>query len=276
VPWYVTVAALVMAIFVFGAIGMILLESPDDQAPPAEPPVKVPLFLDPADVDHDPRLRFSYDPPGALTTLRLEEGLDEVVSGAASSEDAYRRLMQWTGAQWEPSTPTIYPPPDARVILKDIRSGFTGGFCGQYCFVLVQAIQSFGGRARMVTVEGHEVVESWLPDQKRWAMFDPTFVLQVHDRDGRSLNAVEIRQLWKSGDGFELTNGHRSPFDDDDYVSRFRNFAVWIRNDFMSRPMNFDDFSRYRVWYTPDPDLEMPRDSLVTLHELDLYSPPDQ
>lgn len=276
VPWYVSVAVLVAAVVVFGLIGISWIHAPADDGPHAESPVTVPLFVDPDSVVHEPRLRFSYDRPEALAKLRQEENLDKVVFEATSDEEAFRLLTEWTGAQWEPSTPTIYPPPDARVILRDIRSGVTGGFCGQYCFVLTQAIQSLGGKARLVTIDGHEVVEAWLADQRRWVMFDPTFVLQVVGADGRTLNALEIRRRLEAGKSMKLTPGHRSPFEDAAYLDRFKHFAIWIRNDFVSRPLNFDDFSRYRVWFSPASELKLPRDSLSTWHEVDLYSPPDQ
>jgi hypothetical protein len=179
--------------------------------------------------------------------------------------------MEWTGDQWQLGTPNPYPPPDARIILRDIRSGFTGGFCAQYCFVLCQAIQSFGIPARMVTITGHEVVEGWLRDERRWVLLDPTYRLQVIDAGGRPLDALEIRRGVEQGAALAVTAGHRLPEAEAAYLARYRRFAVWLRNDLVSRPMNFTDFPRYLVWFEPPDELGRDPGSLVTSHAEDLY-----
>jgi hypothetical protein len=236
-------------------------------------PVTVHLFVPPASVDHESRFRFSFDSIEALMPLRSGESLDAVVEGSESYHEAWRRLMDWTAAQWEPGVPDPYPPPDATIILRDIRDGFTGGFCAQYCFVLVQAVQSVGGPARHVTINGHEVTEAWLADESRWVMLDPTYRLEVVDEAGRALNALEIRRAVEQGTAAALgpTAGHRLPEDFETYLERFRDLAVWIRNDFVTRPLNFTDFDRYRVWLEPRRSLNLPVEALTTWYEEDLY-----
>lgn len=236
-------------------------------------PLVVHRFVRPEHVQHMPRLRFSFEHPATLREFRVQEGLDQVVAGARSDEQAFRDLMRWVRDQWEPGRPDPYPPPDARIILRDIRRGFTGGFCAQYAFVLVQAISSFGAPARCVTIRGHEVVEAWLADERRWTLLDPTNDLQVIDSTGRSLNAHEIHRESSSGAVLRFSAGHRCTETLDDYLARFQDFAVWIRNDFVSRPMNFTDFDRYRVWFDrPDPE-SRPAGSLSTDQVIDLYPP---
>ncbi len=235
------------------------------------PPLAVHLFLEPADVVHMPRLRFAFDPPDALRDLRYGEGLDGVVADAVSDEEAWRSLMRWVRDQWEPGRPDPYPPPDARVILRDIRDGFTGGFCAQYSFVLVQSIASFGAPARCVTIRGHEVVEAWLRDERRWTLFDPMNATQVLDADGVSLNAYQIHRAVDNGESLSLLPDHRCGEDLAKYLDRFSQFAVWIRNDFVSNPMNFLDFDRYRVWFATPDGAAIPASSLSTRYFLDLY-----
>jgi hypothetical protein len=264
-------AVIVVAAIVFSAIGFFRLRRDWENPPPATPPVLVQLFVDPDQVDHRSRLRFSFDSPDVLEPLRREEGLDAVVAGASSDEDASHRLMVWTRAQFKPGKPSPYPPPDARIILRDIRAGVTGGFCAQYCFVLVQALQSYGVPARLVTIRGHEVVETWLRDEHRWVIFDPLYELQVFNQAGRSLNALEIRRSVEHAEELRLSDGHRLTETDLEYIDRYRRFAVWIRNDLVSRPMNFQDFHRYRVWFEPDGDSWLASESLTTAFEEDLY-----
>ena len=238
-----------------------------------EPPVRIPLFVPPGTVDHQTRFRFTYDPAPVLDDLRQGEGLDGVVAGAPTEAEAWRRLARWTARQWEKGIPNPYPPPDARIILGDIRAGFTGGFCAQYCVVLIQAIQSFGAPARQVTIEGHEVVEAWVADELRWIMLDPTYDLVVLDGDGRILDALEIRRALDDGeaDALRFSEGHRAAESIDEYVARFGSLAVWIRNDHISRPMNFTDFDRYRVWFDPRDPSMLPDVALWTREVTDLW-----
>jgi hypothetical protein len=265
------VLVVALAVVAFGVAGVIRVLGQRPARVDAQPPVRVPLFIDPAAVDHGSRFRFTFDPPEALAELRQQERLDDVVVGSTSDRDAFRRLMEWTGDQWQLGTPSPYPPPDARVILRDVRAGFTGGFCAQYCFVLTQAIQSFGIPARLVTITGHEVVEAWLRDEGRWVVLDPTYRLQVVDAVGRPLDALEIRRGVERGDAVAVTAGHRLPEAEAAYLARYRRFAVWLRNDLVSRPMNFTDFSRYLVWFDPPDEAGRAPESLVTKFAEDLY-----
>jgi hypothetical protein len=238
----------------------------------SHPAISVPLWVAPDDVVHRSRFAFTYEIADAVAALRSNERLDEVVAGAHDLEGAIRRLMAWTRSQWEPGRPDPYPPPDARVILRDIRAGRTGGFCAQYCVVLLQAIASFHGRARFVTVTDHEVIEAWLPDQRRWTMFDPTYRTQVFGAAGRSLSALEIHDASLGGGPLTASQGNRLPESVIAYARRFRTMAVWLRNDLVSHPLNFLDILRYRVWFDPPPEVVASQpDALSTRFPVDLY-----
>ena len=229
------------------------------------------VFVEPAAVLHFPRFRFVYENPAVLQDLREREGLDQIVAGASGDQEAFRRLMRWVRDQWEPGRPNPYPPPDARIILRDIRNGLTGGFCAQYSFVLLQAISSFGAPARCVTIDGHEVIEAWLRDEDRWVVFDPFNDLQIQDAQGRTLSALEIWERKDDPEHLRLTAGHRCSEASSVYLDRYGLFAVWLRNDFVSQPMNFSDFDRYRVWFDPAGTTTVPSISLRTPFALDLY-----
>src|SRR5262249_42464020 len=157
-----------------------------------------------------------------LARFRQAESLDAVVAGAVSDEERARKLLHWTRAQFEPGRPDPYPQPDAMKTLSEIRAGRTGGFCAQYAFVLVQALQSFGKPARVVTIVNHEVVETWLADQARWTMLDPLFELQVLDSGGRSLSAIEIRNGRDAGAKVAITAGNRLTEPARRYVARYQ------------------------------------------------------
>ena len=101
-------AVLVVALAVagFGIAGAIRVVGQRLTPVQPEPPVRVPLFVDPAAVDHASRFRFSFDPPEALAALRRQERLDELVAGSASDREALRRLLEWTGDQWALGVPS--------------------------------------------------------------------------------------------------------------------------------------------------------------------------
>jgi hypothetical protein len=242
----------------------------------ASHPIRVPLWVPRAQVKHQTRFACRWDGPAPLAPFRKAEHLDAVVKGAVSDEERARKLLHWTRAQFDPGLPDPYPPPDAMTTLSEIRAGRTGGFCAQYAFVLVQALQSFGMPARVVTIENHEVVETWLADQARWTMLDPLFDLQVIERDGRSLSAVEIRKARRAGEKLAVTQGGLLGERLSRYVARFDRIALWIRNAFVSEPVNFTDFDRYRVWLVSGDERSPSPESLSTTHSEGLYGRPSE
>ncbi len=275
-----TAAMLVVAtIVVAGCVGIhrynsLRLEQMGLEVSSPSDPIHVPLWVPPAQVRHKTRFACLWDGQAPLAHFRRAENLDAVVGDAASDEERARKLLHWTRAQFEPGRPDPYPPPDAMTTLSEIRAGRTGGFCAQYAFVLVQALQSFGKPARVVTIENHEVVETWLADQTRWTMLDPLFDLQVLDQGGRSLSAIEIRNARHAGATLAVTAGNRLAEPSHRYVARYDRIALWIRNAFVSAPENFTDFDRYRVWLVRSNELSPSPESLSTTHPEGLYGPP--
>jgi hypothetical protein len=252
-------------------------EAPGPQAS-TDAPIRVSLWTDPATIRHSPRFAWTWEDPAALAPFRAAEGLDGVVAGASTDEERARRLVAWSRRQFPPGRPDPYPPPDAVTLLAEIRSGRTGGFCAQHCFLAVQALQAVGLPARDVTVGGHEVIEAWLTDERRWVMLDALHDLQVEDAAGRSLSVLEIWESLDAGRPLGLRHGTLGmPLGEDEaaYLARFRRAGVWLHAAFTTRPVNFADFRRYRVWYRPAPGgLPVPEAELQTPHPADLWSPP--
>ena len=280
IPRRSAVIVVVATIIVAGCIGVFRYQSLRAQrlglevGSPSDP-IHVPLWVPRAQVRHKTRFACLWDGQAPLASFRRSENLDEVVRGAGSDEERARKLLHWTRAQFEPGRPDPYPPPDAMTTLSEIRAGRTGGFCAQYAFVLVQALQSFGKPARVVTIEEHEVVETWLADQARWIMLDPLFDLQVIDRDGRSLSAIEIRNARQAGERLAVTAGARLGESLRSYAARYDRIGLWIRNAFVSEPENFTDFDRYRVWLVSGNERSPSPESLSTTHHEGLYGPPN-
>ena len=251
--------------------GLISHRAPDAVARPAAP-IRVPMFVDPALVRRTPRFRFTFDPPEALAELRAEEHLDRVVAGQPGDLERAVALMKWVRGQWEPGIPSPYPPINARVILADIRRKFTGGFCAQYNYVLAQGLQSFGIPARYVSVKDHEVIEARLPDLGRWICLDPLYATWYKDEAGRPLSVLEIHRRQREGKPVLLADAHRVP-DLAAHLQSFAWFAVWLKNDHMTAPLNFADLERYKVYFVHDEAdaRRLPPGILSTSEPADLY-----
>lgn len=129
--------------------------------------------------------------------LRRQEKLDEVVAGAKGELEIFERLTAWARSQFEPGVPDPYPLSNGLSILADLRSGKTGGFCGQYAYLLGDALKSLGYFAvRYVELEseagaGHFAVEAWCDDLGRWVVLDPLNAA-LYEVDHLPQSAVEL------------------------------------------------------------------------------------
>ena len=214
-------------------------------------PMRVPLFVNPKNVRYESRFQFTFDPMEALKEYRRTEKLDTVIQGNTSEFEKILALLHWTRKQWEPGRPDPYPPINAQIILQEIRAGRTGGFCAQYNYVFVQALQSFGIKARYVTIQNHEVTEAWVKDLQKWVCFDPLFDAYYTDRRGHPLSVYEIGQLIKKNRPVTIVGEHQID-DIEAHLKKFTPFAIWLKNDHITSPINFTDIERYKVHFTED------------------------
>jgi hypothetical protein len=160
----------------------------------------------PAGAANAPRLPVRYENPTAprLAQFVQREQLATVIHGARSEFDALLRLKNWVAAQWPMGDPNPYPPWDAMTILDWIRSGVTGGFCGQYSQVFLQALAAYGVPARYLEVgvatfpANHYTTEVWSNDFRKWVLLDVAF--NVHfERGGIPLSALEVHEALVDG-----------------------------------------------------------------------------
>ena len=193
------------------------------------------------------RYSYSYDAAETLAEYRKSEHLDSVISGCKTDFDTAVKLMHWARSQWEPGRPSPYPPINAMEILKRIRNGETGGFCAQYCFVFVQAMQSIGYKARYVSLNGHEVSEVFLPSMNRWVCFDPLYDSYYVNENKFPLSVGKISAAYRMKKKIEMM-GSRKSDSKSNHFSMFEYFAVWIKNDHVANPINFDSIERYKVY----------------------------
>ncbi len=157
---------------------------------------------------------FTYEPfdHPRLKELRATHKLDEVVAGAEDELELMTRLARWSAAQWDKGhLREGYPPWDALEILKPHADGTpVGGFCQQYNVVFLQACESFGMPGRAVSLGvgdhdeihggrlkggGHEVVEIWSNQFRKWVYIDGNLAWYAVDAASRvPLSLFELRQ----------------------------------------------------------------------------------
>jgi hypothetical protein len=156
---------------------------------------------------------FEYEPFGhpKLKALREKHGLDDVVRGAKGEFDLIVRLAGWVSGQWQKMhLSESYPAWDALDILAPHSDGTSvGGFCQQYNVVLLQACESFGLVGRAVSIgqgdsakripgSGHEVVEIWSNEFRKWVYIDGNaawYAVDQEDGTPLSLSELRLRQL---------------------------------------------------------------------------------
>jgi len=152
---------------------------------------------------------FEYEPfdHPRLRALRERHKLDAVVEGATHEFELILRLARWSAGRWSKGhLGEAYPAWDALEILKPHPDGTpVGGFCQQYNVVFLQACESFGLVGRAVSIGpgglgdkprrgGHEVVEIWSNDHRKWVYVDGQFAWYAVDvRSGEPLSLLELR-----------------------------------------------------------------------------------
>lgn len=147
-----------------------------------------------------------FDHP-RLKELRQTHKLDDVVSGAKTEFEQITRLAAWSSKQWQRGhLRDAYPPWDALEILKPHADKTpVGGFCQQYNVVFLQACESFGFVGRAVSLgsgdhgakirSGHEVVEIWSNEHKKWVYVDGQLArYHVDEKTGQPLSLRELRE----------------------------------------------------------------------------------
>ena len=162
---------------------------------------------------------FEYEPfdHPRLRKLREKYRLDEVVKGARNELEMLTRLANWAntwaGAGYKNkvghSRPDPgYPPWDALEILKPMGAGKVwGGFCQQYNVCMIQACESLGLTARAISIGpgnyanrldyrgGHEALEIWSDEYKKWIWVDGSInCYAVDEETGVPVSFWELRR----------------------------------------------------------------------------------
>lgn len=199
-----------------------------------------------------------------LFALREAENYKDLE--AVNQFDMYLKLCHWTHSQWKHSVPDPYPLSNAIDILRDIRSGKTGGFCGQYSYVLADVLKSMGFFAvRYVELwsnenKSHFVVEAWLDSHRKWVVLDADEDIYYEDATTNvPLNAYEIRQgLFGNSKREVVARSTVAPHENlgPKKIELYANFAVSLRSDLLrhTKPLSVQDrflmFLFYKDQYT--------------------------
>lgn len=212
-----------------------------------------------------------------LAALYAQERLGEIK--ALSQMDLFLKLCAWTHRQWPHSVPNPWPLDNALDILSAIRAGSTGGWCGQYAYVLADVIKAMGYfNVRYVELcradgETHFVVEVWSDELRKWLVLDPDYGCYFRLRQRQvPASALEVRASLFGGpeveavpiEGDSVSNGVVT-LTSEQLSAFFAHVAVSLRSDLMrhrqpySTRERFDSFLFLRDAHTGPPyDKQIP------------------
>lgn len=184
-----------------------------------------------------------------LRQLRQDEDFKDLCFN--DQLDLFLKLCDWTHGQWPTSIPDPYPLSNAVDILADIRSGKTGGFCGQYAYVLADVLKSMGFfSVRYVELwsssgESHFVVEVWSDQFGKWMILDPAEnIYYLLAKSGLPADALEVRSALLMGGGVTARSAGAPRSDRGKHkMHLYANFAVSMRSDLMrlAKPLTVGD-----------------------------------
>lgn len=208
-------------------------------------------------------LPFEYENPAfkGLREFRARMKLDQVVSGARTEFEKMLRIKGWVARQW--NWHLLKPEQDIirwdanQIMTPDSNGKIDGGFCLDYAIVLMQALQSFGFPARIVSVDysvwgGHEVVEAWSNQYGKWVYLDANFDTYFTDRDtGIPLNVLEMHNLFLK-ECFSADSIDRDAWSREDLVRRAHEHARSIPvMEVVGGNANSGKLTSYEWWNPP-------------------------
>ncbi|MCU0285873.1 MAG: transglutaminase-like domain-containing protein [Acidobacteria bacterium] len=165
----------------------------------------------------------------------------------------FLKLCDWVHRQWDRSIPDPYPLSNGIDILKDIRAGKTGGFCGQYAYVLADVLKSLGFfNVRYVELwsnrgknQSHFVIEVWSDRYEKWLILDPDYNIYYELKaSGLPANALDIRQSLYGGEAVAARSVEPSQtVKENELTHLYANFAVSLRSDLLrhTKPLTIGD-----------------------------------
>jgi hypothetical protein len=150
---------------------------------------------------------FEYENPHfpRLRQFHSRMKLDSVVGDARTEFEKMLRIKGWVAKQW--NWHLLKPEQDinswdaGKIMTPGPGGKVEGGFCLHYAIVLMQALQSFGFPARIVSVDysvwgGHEVVEVWSNQFGKWIFLDANFDTYFADQaTGVPMNVLEMHDF---------------------------------------------------------------------------------
>lgn len=157
--------------------------------------------------DESDRLEYRFSPPRPtgkyLQALKARESLDKVVQGCRDEEETARRLCVWASRRMGHDGIGQAKKQDPISILEEADEGKRLR-CVEFAVLLVGCLRCFDIPARGLGIKaknvetaksgaGHVVVEAYLKQYDKWAMFDAQSGACPRLR-GNPLNAVELQR----------------------------------------------------------------------------------
>jgi hypothetical protein len=218
---------------------------------------------------------FQYEPfdEPQLKKLREQEQIDDVVKGAKTQFEAACAIAKWSSQRLTNlgHLGQIYPGWNALEILAKHADGTPiGGFCQQYNLLFLQACLSQGLTVRAVSVgpgnmtdrlrSGHETVELWSDDYRKWVYLDGNTGWYIKDaKSGIPLSIWEVRErqlaalAGQSYPAIEMVKLIETRYDWPDLAGGFgfAEMRLIPRNNFLSQKTPLPLNQGMRGWFWP-------------------------
>jgi len=203
----------------------------------------------------------------SFRTLKAETQFEHII-----------KLCDWTHRQWDHSLPKPWPLDNAVDILRDVRSGKTGGWCGQFVYAFVDVLKSMGYfSARYLELstpskQTHYSAEVWSDEHRKWVAFDPDFNLYMRkSRTKEPASALEVRDSLYGGEPTEAVVFGGGPitilgriYTQEKYKAWYHNVAVSMRADLMRHRRMVPTHERHHTHlYFVDDNLRPPKGKIL-------------
>jgi len=201
-----------------------------------------------------------WERPDCALLAELRSAVPREVRSVTDPWERALALSSWVSARWRyhnTDDGIEYVPWDPLTILSWGRADHGQemdapvGMCVHYGIVFVSAALSLGLPARSICLSdtingmlGHFISEVWIEKWEKWCQVDANCDI-VYVRDGVPLSVAELHRaraalsaLARKGPGFALQPAGVQQYAERNFMTglSFALWAVWPRNDYLSRP----------------------------------------
>lgn len=140
---------------------------------------------------------FNYYIPNKLEYMNLSVLNDHISQGSFDGIDRVILIAKWTRGKLK-----FGKPDNKNLVVEEIVNHSTNKelsvLCDSYARLCAIACQSLDIPSRIIELNGHVVLETFIREINKWVMIDPIYGYYMSNNDG-PLSVVEIIECYKNG-----------------------------------------------------------------------------